>query len=78
MTVLDKVIAFAEFNKIEFDNIAFECEWNNFNVYKPIFDSDEGYYIGLPKYILVDRFGNISLAKDNEVYEILDSLPDEY
>lgn len=79
MTEFERVIEFANKISIEFDSIALECEWNGFNVYTPVFDLDENedYFIGLPKYILVDEHQNIRLAKDDEVYEILESLPDE-
>jgi hypothetical protein len=78
MMELERVEEFVKTNYIEFDDITFECEWNGFNVYTLIFDSDEeDNFVGLPKYILVDEHKNIRLAKDDEVYEILESLPDE-
>lgn len=77
MTVIERIIKFAKENDIEFDNIALECEWNGFSVYSPILNSYENCFIGLPKFILVDKHDKIRLAKDDEVYEILESLPDE-
>ena len=77
MTKSEKVIKFAKENVIKFNSIAFGCNWNGFDVYTPFFDLDGDYYIGLPKYILVDENEKIRFAKDNEVYEILESLPDE-
>lgn len=78
MTELERVIDFAKQKSVKFDSISFECEWDKFNVYVPVFNTDGDYFIGLPKYILVDKQNNIRLAETDEVYEILESLPDEY
>ncbi len=77
MTELEQVIKFLNALGIEFDNIVLECKWNGFNVYTPDYDENEDYFIGLPKYILVDEHKSIRLATADEVYEILESLPDE-
>ena len=62
---------------IEFDSISFECKWDNFNVYVPLFDTNGDCFVGLPKYILIDKQKNIRLAKNNEIYEILENLSDD-
>ena len=77
MTVIERVIKFAKTNDIEFDNIVPECEWNGFSVYSPVLNSYENCFIGLPEFILADKHNKIRLAKDDEVYEILESLSDE-
>ena len=77
MTELERVIEFAKSESIMFDKIYFECEWNGFNVYSPSFDVEGNYFVSLPNYILVNKQGIIRRSKDNEVYEILENLPDE-
>ena len=77
MTELDRTIEFAKKENIVFDDISFECKWNDHRVYVPSFDAQGDNFVGLPVYILIDVNGNIRLANTDEVFKILDSLPDE-
>lgn len=78
MTELERVIEFVKSKSVMYDSIYFLCEWNGFRVYSPSFNYDDDYFIGMPQYILVDNQKNIRLAECDEVFEILESLPDEY
>ena len=78
MTELERVIEFAKSKSVLFDSIYYECEWNEYRVYSRSFEVSGDFYIGLPVYILLDKQNNIRLADSEEVFEILETLPDDY
>ena len=66
-----KIIEFAISNG--YDYALYAGDWNEYDVYEPIFWDDEIHYIGKPHSILVTN-KEIRLTTDEECFEVLDAI----
>lgn len=73
--MISEVIRFAKENG--YYGAEFNCKWNGYDCYDPLFDdTDESRKVGMLQ-ILDDNNGNIRMATPDEFFDILDSMPDE-
>lgn len=72
---LSKVKQFAQ--KYGYDGVKERGEWEQYEVYEPISNNEEPADIGKPQFILV-LDDAIRMASEEEVFEYIDSLPDDY
>lgn len=62
--------------KLGYDGAKYRGEWKEFQVYEPTIEGDEPASVGKPEFILViDDI--IRMATEEEVFEYIDSLPDD-
>jgi len=61
-----------------YDSVDFIIKWKNFDIFCANCDnsSDENIFIGLPVFILIDKFLNAHIASDDEWSEFAEYLPD--
>ena len=71
---LEKVKKFVR--KFGYDDAEYHGEWKEYEVYEPILDDDEPANVGKPEFVLV-RGDTIRMATEDEVFEYIDSLPDD-
>lgn len=74
MMNLDKVKKFVR--KFGYDGAEYRGEWKQYEVYEPITDDEEIADVGKPEFVLV-RDDTIRMATESEVFEYIDSLPDD-
>jgi len=61
-----------------YDSVDFIIKWNNFDIFGANFDNnvDENLIVGLPVFILIDKFLNAHIASNDEWSEFAEYLPD--
>ena len=59
-----------------YDDARYVGQWDNFEVYEPIFIDDEEHFIGLPQYILA-KGDTLRWTNDTEGLDVLHDLPED-
>lgn len=62
--------------KLGYDDAEYRGEWGQYEVYEPILEDEDPANIGKPEFIFVHD-DTIRLATEEEVFEYIDSLPDD-
>ena len=75
MMNLAKVKKFAQ--KFGYDGAKYRGEWKQYEMYEPTLENEEPADIGKPEFILV-LDDTIRMAPEDEVFEYIDTLPDDY
>ena len=75
MMNLAKVKKFAQ--KFGYDGAKYRGEWKQYEVYEPTLENEEPADIGKPEFILV-LDDTIRMATEDEAFEYIDTLPDDY
>lgn len=72
--IQEDILKFAQ--KQGYDNIEYVGEWRGYQVYAPLFDTEETLFIGLPLVILVKN-DMIRMSTPEESLERLDDIDEE-
>lgn len=59
-----------------YDDAKYRGEWKEYQVYEPILDDEEPANVGKPEFVLVTD-ETIRMATEDEVFEYIDSLPED-